>query len=51
MTQDQPVYLAFAVEDAPRGNKSYWTRVGRLWVPVHPDARHPDDGTPVPAEQ
>ncbi|MCC6408027.1 MAG: hypothetical protein IT453_12770 [Planctomycetes bacterium] len=38
----------------PRGEsiaEQGWTRVGRLWVPVHPDARHPDDGTPVPAEQ
>ncbi|MCE9595843.1 MAG: hypothetical protein K8S98_16770 [Planctomycetes bacterium] len=26
-----------------------WTRVGRLWIPVHPHARYPDDGTPVPA--
>jgi hypothetical protein len=38
----------------PRGEcTSYqgWTRVGRVWIPVHRDARYPDDGTPVPVEQ
>ena len=32
MTQtNQPNLYAFAVEDAPRGQKSYWTRIGRLF--------------------
>ena len=32
MTQtEQPNLFAFAVEDAPRGQKSYWTRIGRLF--------------------
>lgn len=32
MTQtEQPNLFAFAVEDAPRGKKSYWTRIGRLF--------------------
>ncbi|MCK6448208.1 MAG: glycosyltransferase family 39 protein [Planctomycetes bacterium] len=38
----------------PRGEaiaQPGWTRVGRLWVPVHPAARHPDDGSPVPSPE
>jgi hypothetical protein len=27
----QPNLYAFAVEDAPRGQKSFWTRIGRLF--------------------
>lgn len=30
-TTAQPNLYAFAVEDAPRGQKSYWTRIGRLF--------------------
>ncbi|MCB1549950.1 MAG: hypothetical protein KDJ41_19280 [Hyphomicrobiaceae bacterium] len=28
---NQPLLFAYAVEDAPRGQKSYWTRIGRLF--------------------
>ncbi|MGE3916370.1 MAG: hypothetical protein AB7F78_11795 [Hyphomicrobiaceae bacterium] len=28
----QPNLYAYAVEDAPRGKKSYWTRIGRLFT-------------------
>jgi hypothetical protein len=32
MTETQaPNLYAYAVEDAPRGKKSYWTRIGRLF--------------------
>jgi hypothetical protein len=32
MTQtNQPQLYAYAVEDAPRGQKSYWTRIGRMF--------------------
>ena len=27
----QSSHTAYAVEDAPRGQKSYWTRIGRLF--------------------
>ena len=30
-TVTQPQLFAYAVEDAPRGQKSYWTRIGRLF--------------------
>lgn len=32
MTQTNPSHLfAYAVEDAPRGQKSFWTRIGRMF--------------------
>ena len=32
MTQTNPSnFFAYAVEDAPRGQKSFWTRIGRLF--------------------
>lgn len=38
MTDTNPTILvAYAVEDAPRGQKSYWTRIGRLFP--HKDAK------------
>lgn len=33
----QPSLYAYAVEDAPRGRKSYWTRIGRLFA--HKDGK------------
>ena len=33
----QPFLFAFAVEDAPRGKKAYWTRIGRLFA--HKDGK------------
>lgn len=38
MTENhQPFLFAYAVEDAPRGKKSYWTRIGRLFA--HKDGK------------
>lgn len=38
MTQTTTSSLyAYAVEDAPRGQKSYWTRIGRLFA--HKDGK------------
>jgi hypothetical protein len=28
---NQPSLHAYAVEDAPRGQKAYWTRIGRMF--------------------
>jgi len=33
----QPNLYAYAVEDAPRGKKAYWTRIGRLFA--HKDGK------------
>ena len=36
-TQPKTVLSAYAVEDAPKGQKAYWTRIGRLFA--HKDGK------------
>lgn len=37
MTTQTPALVAYAVEDARKGRKAYWTKIGRLFT--HEDAK------------